>query len=103
MVVTSLFQDETLYITLSGEIGEQSVNSARTECDKLIDEYANAKKIIINLSEIVFADSTGIAFLIGRHKKASSLSIPVYLQNPNPAADMMLELCGIYSCMPKTE
>ena len=103
MVVTSSFQDETLYITLSGEIGEQSVQSARSECDKLIEEYSNAKKIIINLSKIKFMDSTGVGFLIGRQRRALSFSIPVYLQEPSPAADMILNLSGLYSLIPKIE
>ena len=103
MVVKSFFQDEILYITLSGEINEQSVQSGRAECDRLIEEHSNAKKIIINLAETKFMDSTGLGFLIGRHKKALALSIPIYLQSPNPAADTILKLGGIYKLMPKIE
>ncbi|MCH5148229.1 MAG: anti-sigma factor antagonist [Clostridiales bacterium] len=103
MVVTSYFQDKTLYINLSGEMDECSAQSARAKCDKLIDEYVNAKKIIINLSAVAFMDSTGIGFLIGRYKKSAALSIPLYVQKPNFAADKILNLSGIYSLIPKAE
>ena len=103
MVVTGFFRDKTLYINLSGEMDECSAQSARTKCDKLIEEYINAKKIVINLSEIAFMDSTGIGFLIGRYKKAAAMKIPLYVQKPNFAADKILNLSGIYSLIPKAE
>ena len=48
-------------------------------------------------------DSTGIGFLIGRYKKASRLAVPLYIENPNFAADKILNLSGIYSLIPKAE
>ncbi len=82
---------------------ECSAQDARAKCDKLIEENLNAKKIIINLSEVAFMDSTGIGFLIGRYKKASKLAMPMYIENPNFAADKILNLSGIYSLIPKAE
>ena len=103
MVVTGFFRDKTLYINLSGEMDECSAQGARVKCDKLIEEHINAKKIVINLSDIAFMDSTGIGFLIGRYKKAAAMSIPLYVQKPNFAADKILNLSGIYSLIPKAE
>ena len=60
-------------------------------------------KIIINLSDVAFMDSTGIGFLIGRYKKAAKLSIPMYVDKPNFAADKILNISGIYSLIPKAE
>ena len=103
MVVTGFFRDKTLYINLSGEMDECSAQSARTKCDKLIEEHLNARKIIINLADVAFMDSTGIGFLIGRYKKAAAMAIPLYVQKPNFAADKILNLSGIYSLIPKAE
>lgn len=103
MTVTGNVRGQVLYITLSGEMDECSAPSAREKCDKLIDECLGAKKIIINLSSVEFMDSTGIGFLIGRYKKASRLSIPVFIANPDFAADKILNLSGIYSLIPKAE
>lgn len=103
MVVTGYLKDRVLFINLSGEMDECSAQDARAKCDKLIEDNVGAGKIIINLSEVAFMDSTGIGFLIGRYKKASRLSIPLYIEKPNFAADKILNLSGIYSLIPKAE
>ena len=103
MTVTGYTRERILYINLSGEMDECSAQDARAKCDKPIEENLNAKKIIINLSEVAFMDSTGIGFLIGRYKKASKLAMPMYIENPNFAADKILNLSGIYSLIPKAE
>ncbi len=103
MKIEEATQGSTLYIKLIGEMDEYSAGSVRQKCDKIIENHANAKKIIINLSEVAFMDSTGIGFLIGRYKKASRMGIPLALENPNFAADKVLTLSGIYTLIPKAE
>ena len=82
---------------------ECASQAARVKCDKLIEDNLNVSKIIINLSDVAFMDSTGIGFLIGRYKKAAKLSIPMYVDKPNFAADKILNISGIYSLIPKAE
>ena len=101
MVVTGYLKDKILYINLSGEMDECSAQSARSRCDKFIEENITAKKIVINLAKVDFMDSTGIGFLIGRYKKAARYNIPLLVENPNFAADKVLNLSGIYSLIPK--
>ena len=103
MIVTGYLKDMILYINLSGEMDECSASSARAKCDKLIEDHANVKRIVVNLSDVQFMDSTGIGFLIGRYKKAAKLAIPLYIESPNFAADKILNLSGIYSLIPKAE
>ena len=69
------------------------------------DLAVNAKSCM-NSNELVpkkYGSSTGIGFLIGRYKKASRLAVPLYIENPNFAADKILNLSGIYSLIPKAE
>lgn len=103
MTVTGYVRDKILYINLSGEMDECSAAEARLRCDKLIEDNAAVGKIVINLSEVAFMDSTGIGFLIGRYKKANRLSVPLYIENPNFAADKILNLSGIYTLIPRAE
>lgn len=103
MVVTGYTKNKILYISLSGEMDECASQAARAKCDKLIDDNLNVSKIVINLSDVAFMDSTGIGFLIGRYKKAAKLSIPLYVDKPNFAADKILNISGIYSLIPKAE
>lgn len=92
-----------LYIKLIGEMDEYSAQSVRQRCDKLIESNLGVNKIVINLSEVAFMDSTGIGFLIGRYKKAARSNIPLYVEQPDAAADKILNLSGIYTLIPKAE
>ncbi len=103
MLIGQKVTGDALYISLSGEMDEYSAQSVREKCDKLIENNLGVKKIIINLSEVKFMDSTGIGFLIGRYKKAARAGIPVLVQKPNAAADKILNLSGIYTLIPKAE
>lgn len=103
MTVTGYLKDKALYIGLSGEMDECAAADARVKCDKLIEDNPSVEKVVINLSSVAFMDSTGIGFLIGRYKKASRMSVPMYVENPNLAADKILNLSGIYSLIPKAE
>ena len=91
-----------LRLSLSGELDECSAAVARRQCDELIDANVQAERIVINLAGVRFMDSTGIGFLIGRYKKAARLNIPVSIENPDFAADKILNLSGIYTLIPKT-
>ncbi len=103
MQIKSGLAGGALYIKLIGEMDEYSAQSVREKCDKLIEDNLSAKKIVINLSEVAFMDSTGIGFLIGRYKKAARAGIPLFVESPNLAADKILNLSGIYSLIPKAE
>jgi stage II sporulation protein AA (anti-sigma F factor antagonist) len=103
MTVKESLEKGVMYIKLIGEMDEYSSAEVRAKCDKLIEKNLSATKIIFNLSEVAFMDSTGIGFLIGRYKKAARMGIPVYVQKPNLAADKILNLSGIYSLIPKAD
>ena len=103
MKVENTKSQTTLYIKLIGDMDEYSAAAVRQKCDKLIDENLSVKRIVINLSEVDFMDSTGIGFLIGRYKKAVRLGIPLMVEKPNFAADKVLSLSGMYTLIPKAE
>lgn len=103
MEVTGILKNKNLYIRLNGELDECSSLEARSKCDRLIETNLNVGAIIINLEQVKFMDSTGIGFLIGRYKKANRHGIKLYVQNPNFAADKVLNLSGVYSLISKVE
>ena len=103
MIIKESVARGTLYVKLIGEMDEYSAQSIRAKCDEIIEKNCTVDRIIINLSEVAFMDSTGIGFLIGRYKKAARMGIPVSVQAPNLAADKLLSLSGIYTLIPKAE
>ncbi|HIR23196.1 MAG TPA: STAS domain-containing protein [Candidatus Scatosoma pullicola] len=90
-----------LYIALNGEIDEHSAADARRAADGLLDEHTRAEKVVFDLGQVSFMDSTAIGFLIGRYKKLMRYGIPMYITNPNPAADKILALSGVYTLIPR--
>ena len=90
-----------LRIKLCGEMDEYSAPSVRAECDAMIDANPAAKKIVIDLAEVAFMDSTGIGVLIGRYKKMKDKNIPIYICNPSSHAEKIFKMTGLYEIMPK--
>ena len=88
-------------VYLNGELDECSAGGAREILDRLIMDNINAKKIVFDLSEITFMDSTGIGLLIGRYKKAKQFDKPTYITGANVATEKVIQLAGLYNIMPK--
>lgn len=101
MQITYSLSPNELIISLNGELDHLSAPKARKEADRLIDENLNVCKVAFDLTNVSFMDSTGIGFLIGRYKKLSRYQLPLYIRNPSPASDKVLDLSGIYSIIPK--
>lgn len=101
MWVNSKLLYDTLYIYLEGELDECSAGKIRLEIDSFIESNMNVKKVVFNLGNLSFMDSTGIGLLIGRYKKLNSIGVKSYIENPMPSVQRVLELSGLYGLMPK--
>ena len=101
MLVTAKRQGETLFIYADGEIDEHSAPMARRVADSVIENNLSAKRVIFDLKNVSVMDSSGIGFLLGRFKRCSRFGVSVYIQNPNAAADKILEMSGVYALLPK--
>lgn len=101
-MVESKLVDTTLYVGLSGELDESSAVYIRNKLDDLFAK-TKMKKVVIEMSELIFMDSTGIGVLLGRYKKLKAQGIPIYIANPAKSIDKILTLSGIYGIMPKVD
>lgn len=90
----------TLYIGLTGELDEHASEYTRRTLDEIMDNAA-CKRVVIDLSELSFMDSTGIGVLIGRFKRLKARDIPIYIANPSSQADRIFSMTGLYQIMPK--
>ncbi len=91
---------DALHVKLKGELDESCSDYVRAALDGLIDSDG-IKRLVIDMSELVFMDSTGIGVLIGRYKRLKPRGIPIFLLDPTNAVDRVLGLSGIYEIMPK--
>ena len=90
---------QTLYVGLSGELDECAAGRVREQLDRIVAGDCN--RVVFDLAELKFMDSTGIGGLIGRYKKLKARGIPVLLSSPTRSVDRLLQLTGIYDIMPK--
>jgi len=100
MQVMNKVYNNTLYITLSGELDEMTANFVRNKLDEVM-QTKGTKQIIIDLSELEFMDSTGVGVLIGRYKKMREVNIPIFICNPSNTAEKIFKMTGLYDIMPK--
>lgn len=92
--------DKTLYVALSGELDESCAAVLRTQLDSLMLQ-PNIKRVVLDLANVSFMDSTGIGMLIGRYKLLHARGVPIHLSSPQSTVDKILLLSGIYEIMPK--
>lgn len=100
MMVKSRVYNNTLYILLSGELDEHTSLYTRTTLDKMLSA-SKYTKVIFDLSQLSFMDSTGIGVLIGRYKKMKNNSVPIYITNPSSHIEKIFQISGLYEIMPK--
>ena len=92
----------TLFIYFIGELDECTATKTRDIIDGLIKELVGVKKVVFNLSELSFMDSTGIGLFIGRYKKLKAQGISLFTQNPSQSIEKILQISGLYKIMPAT-
>ena len=100
MQIKSRVHNGTLYVLLCGELDEHTAVYTRIAMDEIFDK-PTFDKIVIDLSELAFMDSTGIGVLIGRYKKMKEKDIPIFIANPSSHAEKIFKITGLYDIMPK--
>ena len=101
MKIKYKLEKSALYVYLIGELDECSATSVRDTIDKLFLGIIGVSRVIFNLSELTFMDSTGIGMLIGRYKKIKGKGVKVYIENPTSQVEKIIEVSGLYQIMPK--
>ena len=86
---------------MEGELDECTAEYTRINMDKMMTTAAGVMRIVIDLANLQFMDSTGIGVLIGRYKKMKDKNIPIYIANPSNQAERIFKMTGLYTIMPK--
>lgn len=100
MEIKSRLKNGTMYILLEGELDEYSANYTRDTMDDLIINN-KFNKLIIDMHQLEFMDSTGIGVLIGRYKKLKSKQVLMYVMSPNSQIEKIFQMSGLYEIIPK--
>ena len=90
----------TLFISLDGELDHHTAEYTRVNLDNLMTQ-TKAGKVILDLASLKFMDSTGIGVLIGRYKIMKERNVPIMISNPSSQAERIFKMAGLYTIMPK--
>lgn len=86
--------DGQLVARLCCDIDHHTAKPMREKIDIALFEK-RPKILIIDFTEVVFMDSSGLGLILGRAEKASSLDCSVKLSGLSPALMKLVRLCGI--------
>ncbi|MBO5716220.1 MAG: anti-sigma factor antagonist [Clostridia bacterium] len=87
-------EDGILEVKLVGEIDHHSAVSVRSDIDGLIFDI-RPKKMVLDLSEISFMDSSGLGLIMGRYSLIKDLGGTLSLRAPTVAVMKILSLAGM--------
>jgi stage II sporulation protein AA (anti-sigma F factor antagonist) len=97
--VKCIMSDNSLLITIEGEIDHHTAKFIRDEIDKAI-YYYRPQKAVMDLSEITFMDSSGLGLILGRYTQMIQLGGSFKLKDPTPEITKILILAGVDRLIP---
>jgi anti-sigma B factor antagonist len=84
---------ETL-VSLSGELDLSSAPALR---ELLAGAFENdrPRRIVLDLSDLIYLDSTGLSIFVSAHKRATESSVEFCLANPNPSVARLFKITAL--------
>lgn len=90
----------TVTVRLSGDLDHNTAAQIREELDHLIED-PGVRRLVFDLSELGFMDSSGIGLMIGRYKTMARRGGSVAVRPGGRQADRLMELSGLYQIIEK--
>ena len=83
------------WLRLSGELDHSTAAAVRAEVDELILD-PRIRRLVFDLDELEFMDSSGIGLIIGRYKQMARRGGTVAVMSPRRRVDRIFEMAGLY-------
>ncbi len=94
MKTQSAFKNGEYIVRISGDIDHHTTLGIREEIDAGLVTN-KPKRLILDLSETDFMDSSGLGLILGRLRKCTEAQIGFVLVNPRPPVIKILRLAGV--------
>ena len=94
MRFTHTNQQDTLTVSLTGELDHHGAAASRKAIDGLILDQ-QPKKVVLELKSVHFCDSSGLGLLMGRYKTALSIGAVLTVKDPSPPVTRIMRLAGL--------
>jgi anti-anti-sigma factor len=98
LVVRTTKDGDTHTISLCGELDLANAGTAETALSASLEE--NATRVVIDMRELEFIDSTGIALLVAALGNNGSEERVRFIPSTAPAVTRVLELTGLSERLP---
>ena len=85
----------TLTVRLTGELDHSVAAGIRAEVDELILD-PRIRRLVFDLSDLEFMDSSGIGLIIGRYKLMARRGGRVAVKNADRRMDRIFQMAGLY-------
>lgn len=99
MNIKTAFSAGRLTVFLVGELDHHQAKYVINTVDELIDEYL-PRDCVLDLSELSFMDSSGIAVIIRMSRRMNNLGGRVWIENPSKQPQRVIDASGIDRLVP---
>lgn len=95
MKISHYVDERKMVIKFNSELDHHEIESIRRRVDYDIQRFM-PRKVLFDFSNVVFMDSAGIGFLIGRYKIVTAYGGQVEITNINEKIKRIFEMSGIF-------
>jgi len=95
-----ILNEDTLTVKISGDLDHHITEKIRNAIDELV-EKEEPQRLIFDLSNVSFMDSSGIGVIIGRYKKVISYGGNVFFVGINNCIDKLVQMSGLLRIIPE--
>ena len=99
MKISTAFEAGRLTMYLAGELDHHEARDAMHSIEQLLDEYL-PRDCALNLSELSFMDSSGIAIIIKVSRRMKNLGGRTWIENPARQPQRVIDASGIDRLVP---
>lgn len=89
---------DLLEVYFDGEMDHYQISLWKDKCIKLIED-STCPKVILDFKDVIFIDSTGIGFVLGRYKALHKQQRELYLRNCTSYVHRLFEMSGLFTLM----
>lgn len=86
--------NDTMVCMIGGDIDHHSARTVRMQIDEDMQRI-RPRRLVLDLSRVLFMDSSGLGLILGRFSKASEIGAECVLRNPNDHVTKILDVAGI--------
>ncbi len=100
MRATCKRKGDTMTVSLSGELDQHGAAAVQDKLKACAEDEA-VKKLVVDMSKVVFMDSSGIGALLGRYRTMSEKKGSMVLKNPSDQINKLLRMAGMAKLVEK--